>query len=258
MPGRSGIFKSHGVRRLMFRIIGVLLLLGLWQWAACAFSGLVVASPLDTMASVLALMSDSDFIFKHFLVTLGRMVLALGIGIGVGGILGLTAGLVPGVRAMVEPLRWMLMTVPGVVIVVVFMLWFGMGTAMVVAIAASMGAPVIFVHVADAMALADKNLLEMARVYRFGFRARLIRIYAMAVAGPFFSALVVVAGNTIRVVVLAEVLGANQGLGHCLAIARTRLDTPGLYALALISMSVVGGMEFFLLRPLEKRLVWKG
>ncbi|MCG8568304.1 MAG: ABC transporter permease subunit, partial [Desulfobacterales bacterium] len=233
-------------------------LAALWQWAAWAFSDLVVAAPLETLSAVLALVSDSDFIFNHFLVTLGRMALALAVGIGVGGILGIAAGLAPGVRPLVEPLRWMLMTVPGVVIVVVFMLWFGMGTAMVVAIAASMGAPVIFVHVADAMALADEDLLEMARVYRFGFRGRLIRIYAMAVAGPFFSALVVAAGNTVRVVVLAEVLGANQGLGHCLAMARTHLDTPVLYALALISMSMVGGMEFFVLRPLEKRLVWKG
>lgn len=242
----------------MFRLGGLFLLAGCWQLASMTSSGLLVASPLDTLAAFSGLMSDREFLLGHFTISLYRMILALGLGIFIGGSLGLLSGLFPGVRALVEPIRWMLTTVPGVVIVVVFMLWFGMGDTMVVAIAVAMGSPVIFVNVADAMALADRKLMEMARVYRFSLKMKLMKIYAMAVAGPFFSSLVLAAGSTIRVVVLAELLGANEGIGHCLAIARTRLDTPELYALALISMGVVGGIEFFLLRPLEKRLVWKG
>lgn len=242
----------------LFRAGGVLILLAGWQLASGTGAGLVVAPPLDTLAAVLELVSDRAFLARHFLASLARMGMALGVSILAGGALGVVSGLFPGFRSLVEPLRWMLTTVPGVVIVVVFMLWFGMGDLMVVSIAAAMGAPIIFVNVANAMALADKGLMEMARVYRFSLKMKLMKIYAMAVAGPFFSGLVLAAGTTIRVVVLAELLGANQGIGHCLAIARTRLDTPQLYALALISMGVVGGIEFFLLRPLEKRLVWKG
>ena len=255
MPGFS---QKEYSRAVAPKVAGILLFFGLWHWASEAFSGLVVAPPLDTFAAGYRMVTNPEFLTRHFGISLVRMGMALGIGVATGGTLGVFAGLFPAVRALLEPLRWMLMTVPGVVIVVVFMLWFGMGTPMVVAISASMGAPVIFVHVADAMALVDRQLLEMARVYGFGFRARLVRIYAMAVAGPFFSALVVVAGNTIRVVVLAEVLGAGQGIGYCLSVARSRLDTPDLYALALISMAVVGGLEFFLLRPLERKLVRKG
>ena len=43
-----------------------------------------------------------------------------------------------------------------------------------------------------------------------------------------------------RVAVLAEALGANTGIGHALSVARTNLDTPQLYALALCSMLLVG------------------
>ena len=244
---------------LLFRIFGILMLVGAWQLISLSFSGLVVASPVESLAAALALIRDNDFMCRHFWVSLTRMGLALGGGVLVGGTLGVASGIFPGVRSLVEPLRWMLMTVPGVVIVVVFMLWFGMGSLMVVSIAGSMGAPIIFVNVADAMSRVDKNLMEMAQVYRFNLKTRLMRIYAMAVAGPFFSALAIAAGNIIRVVVLAEVLGANEGIGYCLAIARTRLDTPALYGLALISMSVAGGMEFFIFRPLERCLTggWK-
>ena len=244
--------------QIVFRLGGVLLLAGGWQLASQTSSGLLVAPPLETLAAFAGLVSDRDFFFGHFVVSLYRMAVALGLGIIIGGGLGLASGLFPGIRSLVEPLRWMLTTVPGVVIVVVFMLWFGMGDMMVISIAAAMGAPIIFVNVADATALADSGLIEMARVYRFTLKMKLIKIYAMAVAGPFFSGLVLAAAGTTRVVVLAELLGANEGIGHCLAVARTQLDTPALYALALTSMGVVGGVEFFLLRPLERRLVRKG
>ncbi|WP_035274075.1 ABC transporter permease [Desulfogranum japonicum] len=256
------IFKRETQReiftsRLIFRAIGILLLLMAWELASRIHSGLVVASVLDTLWAGFKLSQDQSFLIQHCAVSLGRVAGALSFAVIIGVGLGMIAGLVPEIRTMLDPLRWMLMTVPGVVVVVVFMLWFGMGSVMVISIAATLAAPVIYINVADAMLLVDKKLLEVARVYNFGMIATLLKIYVMAVAGPFFSALVVAVGNIIRVVILAEVLGANEGIGHCLAIARTVLDTPQLYALALISMSIAGGLEFFLFRPMANKLVWK-
>ena len=245
-------------RSPLFFILGGLLLLGMWQWAADAFSGLVVASPRDTVAAAVSLLSDEGFRGDHLWVSLRRMALALLACVLAGGGLGLLGGIYAWVRALVEPVRWMLATIPGVVVVVVFMLWFGMGDMMVISIAASMGAPVIFVTLADAMARVDEDLLDMARVYRFGFKMRLVKIYLMAAAGPFFSALVIAGGQVVRVSVLAEVLGAGKGIGYCLAVARSRLDTPELYALALISMGVAAGAEGFIFRPLERAMADRG
>ena len=245
-------------RSPIFFCLGILLLLGAWQLAAHAFSGLVVASPRDTVAAAATLLADREFWAKHLAVSLRRMGLALLACILAGGTLGLLGGVFPKVRALAEPLRWMLATVPGVVVVVVFMLWFGMGDLMVVSIAASMGSPVIFVTLADTIGRVDPNLLDMARVYRFSFRTRLLKIYVMAAAGPFFSALVIAGGNVVRVAVLAEVMGAGEGIGHCLAAARSRLNTPELYALALISMGVAAGAEALVFRPLERRMADRG
>lgn len=239
---------------LLFTALGITVLAFAWQRASIHFSDLVVPRPLSTLKAATHLLSDTAFWGGHLWISLKRMATALGAGIIIGAGLGIPAGLIPWFRAFVEPVRWMLTTVPGVVIVIVFMLWFGMGDTMVVAISAAMGAPVIFVNLADAMARVDASLLEMARVYRFSPWTRLTKIYAMAAAGPFFSALVIAAGTIVRVAVLAEVLGAGQGIGYCMAIARTQLDTPTLYALALISMCVAGGAELFIFRPLERRM----
>ncbi len=251
--------KKTRVKVLVFTVLGVAALGFAWHRAGLVFSGLVVPRPMETLTAAARLLCDNAFWANHLWISLKRMALALGAGVVIGGTLGVCAGLVPWFRAFVEPLRWILTTVPGVVIVIVFMLWFGMGDTMVIAIASAMGAPIIFVNLADAMARVDDQLLEMAKAYRLSPWTRLTKIYAMAGAGPFFSALVLAAGTIVRVAVLAEVLGAAQGIGHCMAIARTRLDTPALYALALISMCVAGGAEFFIFRPLERRMTgrWK-
>lgn len=239
---------------LALHLLG-LMLLGLgWELLARHSSGLVIAGPGETLAALARLLRDQEFLARHLAPTLQRIGLALCFGVGGGTALGLLAGFVEPLRLVLAPARWILTSIPGVIIVVVFMLWFGMGTTMVVTITATMIAPIIYVNVADGMLGVDRNLLEMARVYRMPLPMRLARIHAMALAGPLLSGVVIATGNTIRLVVLAEMLGANEGLGHALAIARTNLQTDELYALTLLAMLVIGGVEVLLLRPARKAI----
>ncbi len=145
-----------------------------------------------------------------------------------------------------DQLRAMLTSVPGVVTVMLGMLWLGLGSAMVVAIVALMVAPTIHVAVIEGLATVDATLSEMARAYRFTPAMRLWHVYAPAMAAPLFSGGVAALGMAMRVAVLAEALGANEGVGHALSVARTNLDTPQLYALALLSMLLVGLAEMAL------------
>lgn len=237
-----------------FSVLGVVFLVCGWEAASRNFSGLVVAGPEETLLALFRLLSDKRFFLIHFLPTLKRILLALCIGIGSGAVLGVLAGLMEPLRLILAPLRWILMSIPGVIIVVVFMLWFGMGTTMVVSITASMVAPVVYVNVAEGMRHVDKSLLEMAKVYHLPLSVRLFRIYGVRLAGPFFSGVVIATGNGIRLVVLAEMLGANEGMGHALAIARSNLKTDELYALTLLAMLVIGGVEVLLLRPARRAL----
>jgi NitT/TauT family transport system permease protein len=236
-------------------MLGVLLLLVAWEISARCFSGLVIARPEDTLRALCRFLGDADFLTLHFLTSVKRVALSLTLGIAAGGSLGLLAGLAPPVRGLLDPLRRLLLSAPGVVIVMVFMLWFGMGSTMVVSLTTVMIAPIIYVNVVEGMLSVDRSLLEMARVYRFPLRLRLVGVYCAALAGPFLSGVILATGNSIRVLVLAEVLGANDGLGYMLAISRTNLDTPSLYALALLSMGIVGAVELCLLRPVRLRIL---
>lgn len=229
------------------RVCGLATLLGAWEVAAGQGHGIAVASPGETFAALAGLLGQSSFWLGDLAVSVRRVGCGFSLGFAVGGGLGLLAGHFPAVRAFLAPSRWMLTSVPGVVAVMLGMLWFGLGAGMVVAIVALMVAPAIHVAVIEGLSTVDATLAKMARAYRFTPVMRFWHIYAPAMAAPLFSGGVVALGGAMRVAVLAEALGANTGIGHALSVARTNLDTPQLYALALCSMLLVGAAEMALL-----------
>ena len=242
------------IPNLVFRLAGIVLLILVWALLSHESSQLIITGPLDTAKALVSLLGDQDFVTRHLASTLERLLISLCIGVSVGCLLGVAAGLRPEIRLILDPLRWMLMSIPGVVVVVVFMLWFGMGTTMVVGITSTLIAPLVYVNIVDGLLSVDRDLVEMSRVYGFPLSMRLAKIYAPVLTGPFLSGVIIATSNGVRVVVLAELLGASQGIGYSLALARTNLETENLYALALLSMLIVCAIELVLLRPARKRI----
>ena len=242
----------------VFSIIGILLLISSWKFASYTMSGLVVASPEATLYALYNILSREDFLSSHFLVSVQRLFLGISLGTTGGFVLGVLAGLNTPLRQMLEPFRWVLMSVPAVVVIVVAMLWFGMGSAMVVFITSLLLSPVIYVSTVEGMHSVDRDLVEMSEIYRFSLIMKFRHIYLMYLVPPLASGMAIVVGNGVRIVILAEVLGANQGLGYMLSSARTNLEIAELYALVLLSLLIVGITDLCLLKPILKRITrWR-
>ncbi|WP_460141551.1 ABC transporter permease [Pseudomonas sp. S2_E01] len=242
---------SHTSRR--WALLGTVLLLAGWWLLAWRFGALLAATPMVAVERLWQLMQDSQWRAQ-----LGISLLRILIGIGGATLLGFGLGLLAGldgrVRGLLEPLRWVLMATPPVVVVVLAMMWFGMGSAMVIFMTTVVLAPGVYVNTVRGMALLDPQLLAMARVYRFGFVLRLRHLYIPALAGPLCAALLIAGASGIRIVVMAEVLGAQEGIGFALANAQSAFDSGTLYAWVLLVLLLVALLEFALLQPLQRRL----
>lgn len=244
-------------RALPWTALGVLLLLGLWQLAAAFADSLALASPLDTL-SALARMGARPEFYRDFLVSFARILAGVALGGGAGFLLGIAAGLSRPLRQTLEPFRWLAMSVPPITVLVLIMLWLGMGTGMVVAMTGFLLAPIIYVNTVKGMDLVDRDLLQMARCYRFPPAMLLGHVYVPALAAPLLAGMVQVLSNGVRVVILAEVLGAHDGIGHAVAVANTNLEVAEVYAWVLVAVALVGGFEYLLLRPVQTRMLrWR-
>ncbi|QLF93222.1 ABC transporter permease subunit [Pseudomonas sp. ABC1] len=234
-------------------VVGVLALLLGWQYLASHSSPLLMATPLETLQALLRLATDAQARQQAW-TTLGRIATGVSLGCLLGFSLGVLAGLDARLRGLLEPLRWLLMAIPPVVVVVLAMLWFGLGTRMVVFISILMLAPGMYVNTVKGMLLVDRNLTEMVTVYRLSAWQRLRHLYVPALAAPLSSALLIATCGGVRLIVMAELLGAEDGVGYALANARSILDNAGIYAWALLVLLWVALLEFALLQPIQRRL----
>jgi len=105
------------------------------------------------------------------------------------------------------------MSIPPITVVVIAMLWLGVGSGLVVCFASVMLAPIVYVNTIKGFDLVDDRLLEMATLYRFSLSMRVRRVYIPALTVPLSAAAVQVVCNAVRVKLLAEVIGSNNGMG---------------------------------------------
>jgi NitT/TauT family transport system permease protein len=242
---------SFRARDNLFAALGFLLLLAGWQILSRYTHEIVLASPSQAAAALWDMIATDDF-KRHFWVTLKRIFFGILFG-GVGGfVMGITSGLNRDIRNLLKPFRWIMLSISPVVVVVLAMLWFGMGTTMVVFIASVLIMPIVYVNTVKGIEMVDATLVEMAQVYRFSLFKRIKDLYTPAIIGPLSAAMVLVICMGVRVVILAELMGANDGIGYAVGTTRSNLDMPGLFGWILVSLGMVSILEFCLLRPVEK------
>ena len=235
---------------------GLALLIG-WQLLAQSTHRAIVASPAETLIALEGLWVSGE-LARALQVTLVRLLVALAAGGTLGLSLGLAAGFSPLLRAFLEPLRWVLMALPAVFIAVLGMLWFGLGDRQVIFLVTVVISPVMYVNTLAGVLALDRQLLEMGRLYRFSRGQLLARIVLPGISPQVIAGLRLAAGIGVRAVVMAELLGAFDGVGRGFNNAWTFLKTPEMFAWMLVSLGMMAALEFAVLLPVGRLLLrWR-
>jgi len=251
---RSGMVRRA---RAAYVVAGVLAMLVAWQLLSFVVSPAVMASPADT-AKALAGLAWGSKLWVELLITLKRLVIGLAMGAAVGWLLGIVAGVHRQLRSFLEPLRWVSMTVPAVIIAVLAMLWFGLGDLAVIFLVAVIVFPTMYVNTVSGVQAVDRRLTEMGQVYHFSRRLLLTEVYLPGIASPVLAGLTLATGVAVRAVVLGEVLGAMNGIGHAFSRAMAYLETPELFAWIVVLLALMAVIEFGVLRPVRRRIMrWR-
>ncbi len=253
----AGGDRAYKRGQILFGALGVVAILVVWQLLSMTVSPAIMASPADT-AVALGRLAWGGELWLQLLITIKRLVIGLAVGAATGFVLGVLAGLEPRLRAFLEPIRWVGMTIPAVIIAVLALLWFGLGDATVIFVVAVIVVPLVFVNTVAGVLAIDRRLVEVGRVYEFSWRLMLAQIYLPGIASPVMAGLTLAAGVAVRAVVLAELLGAMNGIGYAFSRAMSYLETPLLFAWIVVLLALMAVLEFGVLRPLRRRTMrWR-
>ncbi|KGJ87163.1 ABC transporter permease [Colwellia psychrerythraea] len=250
--------KQRVIKKLFAQLAGGLALIAFWQYLADQLSHMILASPSQTISYMVELFLDAEF-WQTMLVSLTRLTIALSVACFIGFSLGVMAGRKSWLRDFLAPTRWLLMSVPPVIVVLLAMLWFGMGSSMVIFITVILLTPTVYLNTQKNIAQINSQWLELATIYQFSHYQCLRNIYIPAIAPALCATLVMVCCNGVRIVVLAEVLGSHEGIGYQLTSASSNFETAELYAWVLVSLLLVAFLELLLLKPIQHKLLhWQG
>lgn len=243
----------HWIQLLLPQVIGLGVVLAIWQIGAMHYSTVVLPSPLETWAAVERLVTTGVFV-DAILTTSFHLFSAFAIAVLFGVALGIGGGLQPWFHRAISPIMSAFQGIPPIAWIVLALLWFGSGNATPIFTITVAVLPIIFLGTVEGMRTVPVPLLEMANLYRMSKRLRLIDLYFPHLLSYLFPSLAAGLGLSWRVAVMAELLSSDIGIGAQLNLARINLDTDEVMAWILFVVVLIWVSEYLILRPLRHRL----
>jgi len=234
---------------------GLFILAGIWQAMSLFFSPLVLPSPMETLESLLNLLTSGDS-RRDFYVSAYRVLTALIAVIVVGTGIGVVSGFKPRLESLLKPVQDILIAIPPVALIMLVIFLFGSGSPQTIMVAGALVFPLIYGNTVAAVRTVDRDLLEMTGVFNVSGKVRLRDIYLPSVIFSSLPNILLAAGLMVRIVVMAEVIvGVTVGIGDALIIARVNLAAREIFAWMLVMVAVVLIIEGVLLYTIKKYLL---
>jgi sulfonate transport system permease protein len=245
-----GVGNSRWVSPLVFLLL----------WELDSRSGLIpertLAAPSAVLSTLFGMILTGE-LPSNLLVSSLRVLTGLAIGISVGIVLALVAGLSRTGEAAVDPLMQIKRTIPTLALTPLFIVWFGIGELPKVALIAFASIFPIYLNLYSGIRGVDVRLIEGAR--SFGLSQSEL-IWHVILPGALPSLLVGLRYSlsvSILVLVVAEQINASAGLGYLINNARDFMRTD-IIVVCLIVYAGLGLLADWLVRLVERRaLVWR-
>lgn len=247
-------YLSKGV----YRILAVLIFLAIWELAPRL--GLVDTSflpPFSKVAVAFWKLLITGELIKHVGISLYRAMMGFGLGMLFAIPLGLIIGWFKVFERFIDPLMQTFRQTSTLALLPVFVLLFGIGETSKIAVIFWGVQWAVLLNTIGGVKNIDPLLIKSARSMGTKPLILFLRIILPASLPSIFTGVRLSATHAILILIAAEMLGANKGLGFLLFNSQANFMIPTMYA-AIITMSLLGIIVNYSLVALEKRtLKWK-
>ncbi|NLJ71404.1 MAG: ABC transporter permease subunit [Syntrophomonadaceae bacterium] len=234
----------------LYYIAGIILIVLGWQILSTIYNSIIIPSPLNTLEALKA-MAISGELKDNIFISFRRQLGGLSLGVCFGLITGLLAGYFKRFEWLILPLINLLMSVPAIVFVVMAMVWLGLGTQLAIFIVGLLVFPVMHINTVEGLKSIDQDLIEMSRIYKLPLYHVITKIYFPGMLHGLIAGFSLALASSVRLTIMSELLGAREGIGQRIAIARAYLETEQLFAWVLVLLAILIAMEYLLIRPLK-------
>jgi NitT/TauT family transport system permease protein len=234
-------------------------------WAVVTTTGVVsrevIPSPIDLAAEFAKLIRtgySGSPLWLHIAASMGRTLIGLLFAIIVGVPIGLLIGYSKTVSAALEPFLSVLRPMPAIAFIPLVILYFGIGEFSKIVLIFFTSMLHMVLHASAGVRSVPKELLRVA--YNYGLsRAELFRRVILPASMPhILTGVRTTTAISWALVVAAELVGAQQGLGYMIMDAATFFKITDIY-IGIVLIGLIGFVLEAIVRRLENRLLhWRG
>jgi NitT/TauT family transport system permease protein len=238
---------------LALRLVSLGLLVAAW-YAGSQFAGARLLPGPQAVGLALMAEARSGALALNLGATLARVAVSFCIAMVLGAALGLLMGRSRFADRLGDPWLVMLLNLPALVIIVLAYVWAGLTETAAIAAVALNKLPNVTVTVREGARALDRQLDEMAQVFRMGTWTRLRHVVLPQLA-PYLAAAARSGLSLVwKIVLIVELLGRPNGVGFEIGIAFQLFDVTRILAYTLAFVAVMLAVETFLVQPFERHV----
>jgi NitT/TauT family transport system permease protein len=243
--------KAGDPLRFILPVGVMVVLLILWDLAVRGFHSDIFPTPLDVARGIVELI-QKGLLLKYIVASLFRVTFGFGLAVLIGVPLGLLLGWFSRAFQAFNPMIQMLRPISPIAWIPVAILWFGVSDL----------APIFLIFLASVFPItvsaiaAVKNMqpVYLRAAQNFGLsRAQLFRLVILPSCMPqIITGIRIALGVAWLVVVAAEMIAVNSGLGYLIIDARNAGKRYDLVVAGMVMIGAIGLVLDVLVRQLEK------
>ena len=238
--------------RLLPPLLSIAALIGLWHILSLTLQSPVLPAPLlvlDTLTGEIR----SGQLQHHLGATLFRLVVSFVIAMSMGSIIGIALGMHEALNRVFDAWVTIALNVPALVTIILCYVWFGLNEAAAVGAVVINKLPNVIVTFREGGRTLDRDLMDMARAYRFGWLKTLRHViwpqlfpFAIAAARTGIALIW-------KIILIVEIMGRSDGMGYQLHLYFQMFNVAGILAYTCAFIVVMQLTEYVLLKPLDAR-----
>lgn len=248
--------RRQGPVAFGLRLVFIAALIGLWELAVVQLDvpAFLVPAP-SKVARALYVGAESGMYSMHLHVTVGETLLGFALGCALAFVSGSLIALSRTVEYYLYPLVVMFQSLPKVALAPLIVIWFGVGVTSKVVTAALIAFFPLMVNTVAGLRSADEDRINLLRSLAAS-RWQIFRMLQLPSALPYvFAGLESAMIFALVGAIVAELLGAEKGLGMLMQSMSFSMDTAGQFSI-LFLFAILGLVLHGLIRLVRRQVLF--